>query len=396
MFPAIREDLDGPGVTVLTGMRRTGKTSILNQLYSEIPDNKVFLDLENRANHEAFLLADYDLIWQRLLLNHGLSEKRKVFVFLDEIQNLAILPSVLKYLSDHKVVKFVVSGSSGFYLKNQFTESLAGRKKIFELFPLTFEEFLVFKGKRKNLTLVSKFDLLSIVKNDHENEILSPYFDEFLKFGGFPGVVLVDEEQKKIDLLRDILFSYVDQDVRKLADISKIEEFEKLIRLLPERIGQKIEVTRLSGEVGLSRNTVNEYLEFLEKTYFIFRVPPFTTSAGREISKAKKLFFCDTGLANVISQVSGGQLLENAMFNALNTKFQFDKTFGRIAYYQKEGGAEVDFILDGQIGVEIKNTASKFDVARTSRLGDKVGLKEVLVVSKNKSLAKDVIYASQV
>lgn len=396
IFSQIREHLEKPEVTVITGMRRTGKTAILNELYLQVPDNKVFLDLENRANHEPFLLTDYDLVWERLQNAYGLLSKSKSYIFLDEIQNLPILPKVLKYLSDHYPIKFVVSGSSSFYLKNLFSESLSGRKQIFELFPVTFEEFLVFKGKRKALLPLAKFDPFELSKSESDREIYGPYFEEYLKFGGFPGVVLRSNEEEKLTALKDILYSYLDEDVQRLADFSKMEALEKLARLLPARIGQKIEVARISAETGLARQTVGEYLEFLEKTYFISRIGPFTASVGREISKTKKLYFCDSGLANLISPVSEGQALENAIYNAFRVKSKFERAFGQICYFQKSGGPEIDFVLDGKSAVEVKVAASNFDVRGLRREAEKLKIKKTLVVCKNSTPAKNVVYAVQI
>lgn len=396
IFPQIKDHLEKPEVTVITGMRRTGKTAILNELYLQVPTNKMFLDLENRANHEPFLLTDYDLVWERLQNVYGLTAAKKSYIFLDEIQNLPILPKVLKYLSDHYPIKFVVSGSSSFYLKNLFSESLSGRKQIFELFPVTFEEFLVFKGKRKGFLSLAKFDPFELSKSESDREIYGPYFEEYLKFGGFPGVVLRSNEEEKLTALKDILYSYLDEDVQRLADFSKMEALEKLARLLPSRIGQKIEVARISAETGLARQTVGEYLEFLEKTYFISRIGPFTASVGREISKAKKLYFCDSGLANLISPVSEGQALENAIYNAFRVKSKFDRAFGQICYFQKSGGPEIDFVLDGKSAVEVKVTASNFDVRGLRRAAEKLKIKKTVVVCKNSTPAKNLVYAVQI
>lgn len=394
IYRELLDSLKEPEATVITGMRRTGKTSILRQLYEKVAGNKVFLDLENRANREAFLMPDYDLIWKRLLTAYGLDPKRRVFMFLDEIQYLPSAPSIMKYLLDHYDVKFVVTGSSSFYLKNLFSESLAGRKKIFELFPLTFEEFLMFKGKRQALS-TDVYDLTTMQSSASDREMYQAYYEEYLKFGGFPGVILKETQAQKEAALKDILYSYIDQDVRRLSDFTKIESFEHIIRLLVPRIGQKIEITKLAAESTLTRPTVLSYLEFLEKTYVIFRVSPFTKSAGREISKAQKLYFCDTGLANVLGPVSAGQQLENAVFNNVRIRYQPEYAFDRIRYYQRTSGAEIDFVLNGKIAVEVKTTASDYDVRPATKLSRNIGLQHTVVVSQNHSPSKNVIYAAQ-
>ncbi len=386
--------LKRPEVTVLTGMRRTGKTSIVRRLYEEAPPNKVFLDLENRINQELFLLSDYDEIRRRLILDFGLDDEKKIYIFLDEIQNLPAIASVAKYFLDHFKTKFVVTGSSSFYLKNLFSESLSGRKRLFELYPLTFEEFLVFKGKRKKLADTPDKNWPEIGKLDSDARSYEDLFKEYLRFGGFPGVVLAGQVKDKEAALKDILYSYIEQDVRRLTDFSKIEALENLIKLLAERVGQKIEVARLSSETGLARATINEYLEFLEKTYLISRLAPFTSSRGREISKAKKLYFCDSGLANILSPNSAAQMLENAVYNAMRVKYFFARAFETINYYQREDGSEIDFVVGGRLAVEVKTTASNFDYQRLRSAARKLNVPRFMVVSQNVTPAKNVVYAA--
>src|SRR4030043_2085983 len=130
---------------ILTGMRRTGKTTLLNLISHRLKtDNKLFLDLENPLNRKYFEEDDYEKI-KATLEFLGLSFRKRPYILLDEIQHVRTLPSVIKYFIDHHKAKFFVTGSASYYLKNLFTESLAGRKAIFELFPLTFTEFLAFK-----------------------------------------------------------------------------------------------------------------------------------------------------------------------------------------------------------------------------------------------------------
>src|SRR3989344_4118978 len=134
-----------PLVTVLTGMRRTGKTTLVTQLLEDIPNrNSLYLDLQRPDNRELFHQKNYDGIYEAFV-KRGLSKDQDMVVAIDEIQLAPDSPGVIKYLSDHKKIKFIVTGSSSYYLKNLFTESLAGRKKVFELFPLDFGEFLTFK-----------------------------------------------------------------------------------------------------------------------------------------------------------------------------------------------------------------------------------------------------------
>ena len=132
-------------VIVITGMRRVGKTTILKQILSEIKsDNKAYFDLEKLSDRNVFDQNNYDNILLDIE-SKGIDIKNKIYLAIDEIQFLPNITSVIKYLYDHYDIKFFVTGSSSYYLKNLFTQSLAGRKIVFEIFPLDFGEFLTFK-----------------------------------------------------------------------------------------------------------------------------------------------------------------------------------------------------------------------------------------------------------
>src|SRR3989344_1984493 len=142
----VRRWIDKKAIVVVTGMRRVGKTTLFKIIFDEIrSDNKVFLDMENPIIQKLFQEENYD----NILLNlkqYGLSTSEKAYIFLDEIQALPELARSVKYLYDHYNIQFFLTGSSSFYIKNLFSESMAGRKVIFELFPLDFDEFLAFNG----------------------------------------------------------------------------------------------------------------------------------------------------------------------------------------------------------------------------------------------------------
>lgn len=390
----LKKHLKLPEATVITGMRRTGKTMILKYLFEELASrNKIFLDLESRVNREIFEIDDYEEIWTNFKAKYNLSNE-KTYIFLDEIQNLSSLPSIIKYLFDHYQVKFVVTGSSSFYLKNLFSESLSGRKQIFELFTLTFDEFLVFKNKLEKPPEMP-FDLTRIKKSDWWQKTNALLFDEYLRFGAFPQVVLENNLERKTILLKDILYSYIETDVKNLSSFRKISEMEKLIRLLSGRVGQKLDIAKISREISISRATIMEYLGFLEKTYFIFLIKPFSKSLDRQLSKAPKIYFCDMGLAHLLSLVATGQALENAVYHAFRVKHQPRFAFSEINYYQRRSGAEIDFILDEEIGVEVKETAESYDYKKLADFARKAKLKKYFLISKNLTSFPKVVYASQ-
>lgn len=357
IYPELKKHLKVKQITIITGMRRTGKTTLLKQLLDDVAsDNKVYIDLERLDNRELFSQKNYDNILHELAAR-GLSKARKIYLAIDEIQMLPAAASVLKYLHDTFDVKFIVTGSSSYYLKNLFSESLAGRKKIFELYPLDFGEYLDF-----NKIFYIKDESWENKKfNPLEYERVRHYYEQYIEFGGFPEVVLAKRDEEKKDLLSDIISSYVNIDIKSLADFRSEKNIYNLIKLLSDRIGTKLDYSKLSRLAGLSRPTVTSYVDFFEKTYLLQRVPIMSKSPDREIVKAQKVYFCDSGLAGFLTDLSGGSKFENAVFSQLRQR-------GKLQYFSLKNGREIDFILDGKIGLEAKESPTEQEQGKLERL----------------------------
>jgi len=372
ILPRLEKELKTKEVTVLTGMRQVGKTSILEHLFNKVDSgNKALLDAQNPLHRMVFEEQNYDLVLQNLR-EFGIKGDSHAYVFIDEIQFMPEITQVIKYLYDHYGTKFVVTGSSSYYLRNLFPESLAGRKLTFELYPLTFTEFLTFKKVEKES--FAGFE----TKNDSKNKIsyakYKEYYREYMRYGGFPAVVLETDVQRKLELLEAVFKSYFEIDVKNLADFRQISKVRDLILLLSSRVGSKLDISKLSSELSISRETVYSYLAFLEQTYFIALLPRFSRSIDRTSAGMKKLYLCDTGLANILGQLSDGQQLENTVFQNL-------RTFKSLYYYAKKSGAEIDFIVGKKCALEVKRTATNQDIVTTKRLTSELKLSESYVIS---------------
>jgi len=379
VYTEIAPVLSSPEAVVITGMRRVGKTTLLKFIYDQIESpNKIYLDMENPRNQTYFQEVDYDAIKNNLELL-GLQKEGRAYVFLDEIQWIKQLPSIVKYLMDAYQIKFILSGSSSFYLKNQFSESLAGRKYIFELYPLTFREFLRMKQAPISEGLSNQTSLAFY-------NTFKAYADEYLLYGGFPGVVQKATESEKKSALDDIFTSYYQLEVLQLSDFRKSHKIRDLLFLLMGRVGSRLDVKKLTSTLGISRETVNEYLAFLEGTYFIKVVRPYTTNKDVEIRKAGKLYVCDTGLVRQFAQVDEGALFENAVY--WNLRHQK----GAVQYYQRKNGAEIDFILDQQQAYEVKLHPEKGDMNKLNALGKDIGITKMNIVGRDYAPIQDVIY----
>ena len=362
IYSQLEAHLATPQVTVITGMRRTGKTTAVKHLMEKITSkNKIYIDLERLDNRRIFDQENYDVV-----LNSfgqlGLDAKQKAYVFLDEIQLVKNMPSIIKYLYDTYQIKFIVTGSSSYYLKNLFSESLAGRKKIFELYPLDFSEFLTFKNiPHKDESFTNKQFSLA------EYERLRGYYEEYIAYGGFPKVVMTNNIAEKKELLFDILDSYINIDIKTLADFRSLDNVSKLLKMLSQRAGTKLDYAKISRLTGISREAAMNYIDFFEKTYIIFRAPVLASNPDREIVKARKIYFCDNGLLDILSDLSGGTKFENAIFNQL-------RHHGKIQYYSLKTGREIDFILDGKIGFETKETHTEQDQRKLDNLCQDAGI----------------------
>jgi uncharacterized protein len=385
IYNSLEKHLNVKQVTVLTGMRRTGKTTLVKQLMevSNI-EYKLFFDLENIEDRKLFSHDNYnDTIKE--LKKIGINFSKKVLICIDEIQLLPNIPSVIKYLYDHYDIKFIVTGSSSYYIKNKFQESMAGRKKIFEIYPLDFGEYLTFK----NINYEPLLDLNELENSQYTASLLKYEYEDYITFGGFPAVVLTDDVDIKKDLIQDIINSYINIDLVQIADIRKTQEISNLIKLLASRIGSKLDISKIANLTDLSRQTVENYIYLLENTYFIKTIPVYSLNTDREIVKARKVYFLDNGIATQFADLSSGSKFENAIFNQLHH-------FGEVSYYQLKTGQEIDFIIDKKIAFEVKETASEIDYRRMMRLAKNVNIEKGFVLGKNSTNFDNYVWGGMI
>ena len=303
----------------------------------------------------------------------GINPAKKTYIFLDEIQAMPEISKIVKYLYDHYGFKFFLTGSSSYYMKNLFPESLAGRKFVFELYPLDFEEFLIFNGQKREF--YHSFAEKDSGKSRLRHDLALGLYNEYLTFGGFPQVVLEPDPVRKKMHIEDIFKSYFEKDVQVMAGFREINLFRDLILLLMVRTGAKLDISRLASELGTSRETISSYIAFLESTFFISRVGPFTTSTDKAVSKAPKVYFCDTGILNSFTKIDEGAVFENAVFNAIKRR-------GDIRYFQRYSGKELDFVVSGEIGLEAKCRGCGKDLHHAHKISDMLGLKESYVLTR--------------
>jgi len=330
-------------VIVLHGSRQVGKTSIMKYLinklsskYKVLPKDIFYLDLEDFTFLDICSSGPRNLI-QYLEDKYGVSKKKR-YIFIDEIQYLENPTNFLKLFADHfQNFKLIVSGSSSFEIKKKFKDSLVGRTINFEIFPLDFEEFLFFQGKKiKNLT--SKVKVVV--------EELKKLYIEYAIFGGYPEIVLEKNKNKKTYLLKQIINTYLRKDIRDLANIKQMHKFNRLLRVLADQAGSLLNILELSNTLKLSQATVENYLFILENTYIIRRIYPYYKNIRSELTKHPKIYFEDTGLANLLKnnfllEKLDGHLLENSLYS----EFRKNNDIENINFWRTNTGQEIDFII---------------------------------------------------
>jgi len=376
LFYEINKYISHKNSLIITGMRQVGKTTLMKQVYDSINSkNKLWFDFDNPLDQKVFESIDFNNIY--LNLEQMVKDKnKKIYVFIDEIQNYPMITKVIKYLLDYYSVKFIVTGSSNFYLKNLFPESLSGRKFLYYLPPLRFKEYLYFKDKLSlkevmGSTLSSALKQISIFKfKKYELD-----YDNYLKYGGFPEVVTTENKQTKKEILKNIITSFFEKDLKILSDHKDVRELRDLMLLLVPRVGSMLDISKIASELGIRRMKIYQYLEFLQGAFMIKLLPKYSKSIDRSIAGGKKVYFSDTGLLNTIGNVNDPQLLENAVVNQLSY-------YGDLSFYNKRNTAEIDIILDKQIAFEVKLKGVESEYIRLKKLTLTLGLKKYYLISK--------------
>lgn len=387
LFYQLNKHINHKNALVITGMRQVGKTTLMKQLFDRIQNQaKLWFDFDNPLDQKVFEDLEYRNIYQTLQSLARAKKRGRMFVFIDEIQNFPEITKIIKYLIDHYQIKFIVTGSSSFYLKNLFPESLSGRKFLYNLAPLSFQEYLYFKDKI-SLPQAQKYSLKNALKPRTVVEFkgIERYYDDYLNFGGFPEVVVTLEPEIKKEILKNIFTSFFEKDLKILSDYQDIRELRDLILLLVPRIGSMLDVSRLASELGATRVKIYNYLIFLQGVFFIKLLPKFSKSIDRAVAGGKKVFFSDTGLLNIIGQVNQGQLLENAVVNQL-------ALYGDLSFYNKRNTAEIDLILNKKQGFEVKLQGSVYDVDRLAKLAKKIGLDSYFVISRAYTKDSNIVF----
>lgn len=320
---------------IIYGARQVGKSSVLSYMEQHyFKENCFYFDLElsqllELCNKGAEAVYHY-------LLQKGADEKKRIILMIDEIQYMENPSSFIKIIHDHyPQIKLFASGFSTLEIKKKCTQSLVGRYLSFELYPLSFEEFLQFKENKYQL---SKENTQAI------NDELVQLAEEYIRFGGYPEIVLEQNEERKKLYLSQIINTYIRKDIRDIGNIRNISSFNKLLEILASQSGQLLNMLELSNTLQIDKKTATEYVDLLENTFIIKRIRPFHKNLRSELTKNPKVFFLDTGMLHLLwlkefPKTILGNVFETFVF------LELIKQNKQIYFWRTTNKQEIDFVL---------------------------------------------------
>jgi uncharacterized protein len=398
IFPELVRQLENNKILILTGSRQVGKTTLMHMLRNSLLEGtpSMFVDLDVASNRELF--SSYEQALDYLRLNGYRENGERFFCFLDEFHQVSGIGKVLKNLYDHhRNLKIVASGSSSLTIVSTIKESLAGRKFIFHVHPLDFEEYLAFTGDLQAKIQYANVHTLQQPSVEWP-AILERHLAQFITYGGYPEVVLTLLPADKELVLGSIFDLYLEKDMLGFARIENLSAFRKLVLLLAVQHGQQVNYSALSRETGLHTQTVKHYLYLLEQTFVIALVRPYSGGDKREIVKAPKVYFLDHGVRNYflgtfsggfmradIGVVWGGYVLQEILKQSDTTALR---------YWRTKQGQEVDFVLGREmlVPVEVKRTSTNpmREMGGVRAFMERYGVSRGFVLSQNGNFTRTV------
>jgi predicted AAA+ superfamily ATPase len=386
LFSELVDHLPQKEMSLIIGPRQAGKTTLMEMLQKH---------LDNRGERTLFL--NLDIEWDRPHFESQAALIKKIelelghrqgYIFIDEIQRKDDAGLFLKGLFDLKLpYKFILSGSGSLELKQKIHESLVGRKRLFELSTITFEEFINHRTDYRYEEDLA--DFLAIEK-DRAQQLLV----EYMKFGGYPRIVMAAEQGEKLRLIDEIYRSVLEKDIAYLLKLDKPDVFSALIKVLAGQVGQLMNYSELASTLNVSFATVKKYLWYAQKIFIVELIAPYARNVRKEISKSPVPYFWDLGFRNyslglfghLESPTEGGFVFENLIFLLLRQKLRFKAA--KLNFWRTKDKAEVDFVIEAGkslIPVEVKYKRLSQDKVPVSlrRFIDKYNPEQAYVINLN-------------
>jgi len=276
----VKQKLDTGKVILITGARRVGKTVLIKKITDELNIPSLIFNGEDLTTHE--------LLSRRTIQNYKNLIGTKKLLVIDEAQKVPDIGNILKIIvGEMDGLKILISGSSAFDIFNKMGEPLTGRKITFNLFPFSEGEL----GNYESST--ETFDNLKVR----------------LVYGNYPEVYKLKNLDEKADYLKELINSYLLKDILVLEDIKNSSKLFSLLKLVAFQVGNEVSNHELGQQLGISKNTVEKYLDLLSKVFILHKVQGFSRNLRKEVVKSSKWYFYDNGIRNAI--IANFSSLEN-------------------------------------------------------------------------------------
>ncbi|MEW6610542.1 MAG: ATP-binding protein [Patescibacteria group bacterium] len=357
---------DQKEVSVITGVRRSGKSTVLLQMLKEIireggsPKNILYINFEEPALapdlNLKFLLQVYDAYLERL------SPQGKIFVALDEVHLVPQWEKFVRGIYDRgDEVKFYITDSSSHLLSKEYGRALTGRTYSNFIYPLSFQEFLNFKEKDELLRL----------ENMGSPE-LRHLFRAYLEFGGFPQITLTESEEAKRQLLKEYYSAIIEKDIASRYEVRNMRQLKEFCLLTMTQNALPMSGYLAEQKQGITQPTANKFLSYLEEVLLMVPTNYFSYSLMQQQKRPKKFYSIDTGIYNAISfkfSENIGRVFENAVFLALR------RSGAEVFYWQDKH--ETDFVVrEGRAIKRLINVC--WDLTDENKKREIAGLEEAM------------------
>jgi len=364
-------DTKSSEVVDIVGPRRAGKSFVLKLLIKNIGlegGNFLYINFEDPYFVEK---NDPLVIGEILEVYKEYFGKDLKYLFFDEIQNIKSWERSIRTLRDGGSYKIFVTGSSSKLLSGELATALTGRHLSYQVYPLSFKEYLDFEG-----VLIQ--DKKSILVNEI---LLKKHFAKYLEIGGFPEAVLY----KNTLLLKQYFFDVLEKDIIKRHDVREKEVLQKIGLFLITNSTKTVSLSSLERLYGISSAVVSDYLEYFKEAFLVFELSQFSYSLKTQQKAIKKYYCVDTGLASTVSfrfSEDKGRMLENSAF--LHLKDRFDEIY----YYKTKSGKEVDFLVKRSDTYELFNVCWDLSDEKTKARE----IKSLLEAMREMNLSKGTIF----
>ena len=327
-------------VIVIYGARQVGKTVLVKQIINKYKDKSLYLNCELLSVQQNLSVPEAEKLKNYI-------GKYKL-VILDEAQKISNIGVILKILVDtYPDIQVIATGSSSFDLAEKISEPLTGRVDKFILYPFSFSE----------------------IEQKHNRFEISAKIENIMRFGSYPEIFFLPE-QEAIARLNEISFDYLYKDVLSFERIKKSTVIVNLLQLLALQLGNEVSYQEIATQIGISRLTVQKYIDLLEQSFVIFTLRAFSRNSRKEISKSVKIYFYDLGIRNSLIQNYNplkirndvGVLWENLMIIERMKRNSYRQIFANYYFWRTYDQKEIDFIEErgGKLyGYEIKWSSKK-------------------------------------